>query len=321
MGKKARVSYLWAALGLTASLVSTTPALSMEAGISPWLKGFNGFMSGVLPPEPASYGTSYYYFLNGSAGKQVRNGRVELNIDTTLNAGFLENTVVTDVNFLGGQYAFGVLVGWAGDKLSSTITLPTTPLTPNGGQSVSFGNNDVTDTIITPLILGWHDGVFNWNIAANVYIPTGGYHLYQLNIGKNIWAFMPALSFTYFDPQTGWDVSGSFVFITMSNNRATDYHSGDIVQLDWAAGKHFGEGGAWEAGIGGNVVQQVAGDTGNGAKLGPFKEESVGLGPAVSYNTKLGALPVIVSTKWEHDLVTHNTFKGNVVTASATVVF
>lgn len=293
----------------------------MEAAIAPWLKGFNGFMSGVLPPEPGFYGTSYYYFLNGSAGREVRNGLVEFNINTALQAGFLETTVVTDVHFLGGQYAFGGLFGWAGDNLSATASLPTTPLTPNGGTTIDVGNNNVTDSIIAPLVLGWHDGLFNWNFAAYVYVPTAGFDLRQLNIGKNIWAFIPSYSFTYFNPQTGWDVSGSLIFTMMSYNTTTHYHSGDILQLDWAVGKHFGEGGAWEAGIAGNVVQQVAGDTGLNAKLGPFKEESFGLGPAVNYTTKLGMVPLILQTKWERDLVTHNTFKGNIVTASATVVF
>ena len=47
-----------------------------EGFIAPWLKGFNGFMSGVLPPEPGFYGTRYYHFLSGAAGSAQRLCRI-----------------------------------------------------------------------------------------------------------------------------------------------------------------------------------------------------------------------------------------------------
>jgi hypothetical protein len=106
----------------------------------------------------------------------------------------------------------------------------------------------------------------------------------------------------------------------MTNNTATNYQSGDIVHLDWAIGEHFGEKGAWEAGIAGNVVEQISGDSGSGAQLGPFKAESFGLGPAISYQTVLGHVPLSLAARWEHDLTHHNTFDGDVVSLSATAV-
>ena len=78
--RRKRVSPLWQVLCVAAVLVcAATPALPMEAAFAPWPKGFNGFMSGVLPPEPGYYGTSYYYFLDGIASREVRNGLVEFN--------------------------------------------------------------------------------------------------------------------------------------------------------------------------------------------------------------------------------------------------
>jgi hypothetical protein len=318
-----RVRRMFWLLASTVTLLGfAEPAAAVETGMSPWPKGFEGFMSGVLPPEAGFYNTKVYYYFSGTAGQVVRDGRVELGVDVTMNAGFVYPLVVTDLHFLGGQYAFGGAFDWAGADLSGSLS------TPLGNKAFDVSNNSVGDTIIVPAILGWHDGLFNWSLALNVYVPTGPYasalqnlQSGTLNIGRNIWAFMPQYAITYFNPQTGWDVSGSFVYVTMSNNSSTNYQSGDLVQLDWAVGKHFGPGGAWEAGVAGNVVEQVGSDRGSGALLGPFKAQSIGVGPALNYSTKLATVPVVFSAKWERDVQARNTFKGDVVNASATFVF
>ena len=313
----ANISAIKPALLLTAALVvlGATPASAVEGSLSPQPKGFAGFMSGVVPPQEGLYVTDIFYYFNGSVGAEVRNGAVELGVKTTLDVDFLEGTYVTDVHILGGQYAFGGAIGWAWADLSATVE------TPLGNRHVKLASNGFADSLIIPAVLGWHSGAFNWSIALPVYMPTGQYNLHQLSVGKNIWAFLPTFAITYFDPASGWDVSGNFVYVTQGNNSATDYQSGDLIQLDWAVGMHFGEKEAWEAGVTGNVVQQIGADSGSGAKLGPFKAQSFGLGPSISYTGAIGSTPVSFSAKWEHDLDTHNTFKGDVATVSLTAVF
>jgi len=291
-----------------------SPAGAVETGLSIYLKGATAFMSGILPPDPAAYVTTNYYYYSGTADSDVRNGQVELGVDVTLNAGLLSGTFVTDHHFLGGQYAFGATIAYLGVDLDATIA------SQLGSKEISLANDGIGDSIVTPVILGWHDGNLHWNTAMSVYVPTGAYSKNELNIGRNIWAFMPQFSMTYFDPKVGLDVSGTLTYVTMSRNDATDYQSGDIVHLDWAVGEHFGEKGAWEAGIAGNVVEQICGDSGSGARLGPFKAESFGLGPALSYQTVLGRVPVSFTARWEHDLTHHDTFDGDVVSIAATAV-
>jgi hypothetical protein len=106
----------------------------------------------------------------------------------------------------------------------------------------------------------------------------------------------------------------------MTEDTTTNYQSGDLLHLDWAIGKRFG-GGAWEAGVNGNVVQQVGADSGAGARLGPFKAESIGIGPGINYATKVGSTPASFAMRWERDVDAHNTFRGDMVLASATFVF
>ena len=292
-----------------------SPASAEEGALSPYLKGSAGFMSGYVPPQSGLFVTDTYYYLHGSANAEVRNGNVELGIDTTLNADLLSATYVTDVEIMGGQYAVSGTLDWVWADLSATID------TPLGSIHASPSNNGLGDSPVTPLILGWHDGDFHWSAAMSVYIPTGAYDTSSLSVGKNIWAVIPQFAITYFDPQSGWDVSGTFAYVTQSKNDATDYQSGDLLHVDWALGKKFGAGLAWELGIAGNIMEQVGADRGTGAKLGPFKAQSVGLGPAIGYGAKFGNTPVNFSAKWEHDLDTHNTFRGDIVNVSATVAF
>ena len=306
---------LYAMPGALAFLLATHPAQAVETGLSIYPKGFAGFMSGVLPPQEGMYLSDYYYYFSGSAGREVRDGNIELGVDMTLNADFLQATFVTDWHFLGATFAYGGAVDYAWANIDAQFE------TRIGGLGLSASNSTIGDSILQPAILGWHDGALNWTLAMNVYIPTGAYQLRQVNIGRNVWGFMPQFGFTYFDPQTGWDVSGSLVYVTMTDNTTTNYQSGDLLQLDWAIGKRFGPGGAWEFGVTGNIVQQLGADSGSGARLGPFKAESLGIGPGLGYTTAIGGTPTVLNARWERDFDAHNTFKGDVVVASATFVF
>ena len=276
-------------------------------------------MGGFGPPEPGLYTSDIFYHFDGFANAEVRNGITEFGVKTGMDVNFLEATYVTDIKLLDGQYSFGGAIGWAWANLSADLGVF------NRNFHAELSNNAFADSIWNPGTLAWHDGNWNWTVALWIYAPTGFYQKTQpgqtpdLNLGKNIWAAMPDFAFTYFDPKSGLDVSGTFVYTIQSNDNATDYQSGDIINFDWALGKRFGL--QWEAGIAGNVVNQVTGDSGSGAKLGSFREFSAGIGPAISYSTKYGNTPLSFQAKWEHDFDTTNTFRGDVVTVSATAVF
>lgn len=306
---------LWIALLSTAYVVASChQALAVEGGFSPYLKGSAGFMSGILPPHEGTYVNNIYYHFDGSAANNVRNNIVELDVNMTVDAYALQGLFVTDAKVLGGTYAFGVLVDYLWAGVDATITGPL-----GNTVNISPRNDGVSDSLVWPIILGWHEGNWHWNAGLGVYMPTGAFELGQLNVSKNIWALMPQAALTWFDPESGWDLSASLTYVTMSNNDATDYQSGDIIHVDWAVGLHLDA--EWEIGVAGNVVEQITGDSGTGARLGSNKAQSFGLGPAVSYSTKIGEMPLSVTAKWQHDLDAERTFEGDVVNVTATLVF
>ncbi|HWU54422.1 MAG TPA: transporter [Rhizomicrobium sp.] len=294
-------------------VLAAGPAGAVETGLSIYPKGFSDFMSGVLPPEPGVYFSSIYYHFNGSAGAAVRNGVTEFGVDVSMDAGFLRGTYVSDTEYLGARYAMGGAIAVAGASLSASLVAPTAVAT------VQAGNSGFADSIFTPVILGGDADNWHWNTSFSLYLPTGGYTPGQLNIGRNVVGFLPGGALTWFDPATGWDVSGALTFVSMTRNDATDYQSGDLLHFDWAVGNHVTPN--WEIGLAANLVQQLSADSGTGAKLGAFKAQSFGLGPAVNYSAKWGNTPVSFSAKWERDVTHTNTFGGDLITVNATVVF
>lgn len=302
-----------ALVAFAATAVLAAPACAVEAGISPYLKGFAGFMSGYVPPAPVNVVNNIYYHFDGEVGASVRNGFTEFGLEMTMDAYLLQGVFVTDITILGGNYAFGLAVPYAWANLDAAVTGPL-----GNTFDLSISNDDVSDSLVTPIVIGWHAGAFHWNAGLSILAPTGAYEKGRLNVGRNTWGLLPAVALTWFDPELGWDLSGSLTYLTLANNEATDYQSGDILHFDWAIGKRIGE---WEIGVAGNIVQQITGDSGGGAKLGDFEVRSIGIGPALTYSTKIGEMPFSFSAKWEHDISSANTFSGDVVTATATLVF
>jgi hypothetical protein len=292
----------------------STSAQAFEAGMSLYPKGFAGFMSGFVPPQPGLFIINpYYYAFNGTAAASVRDGRVELGVDIAMDAVFVQGLYTTGWKLFGANYSIGGAVAYAWAGISATVTGPL-------GNSVDLSQsaNDVADTILMPLNLSWHAGNWHMNTAVSFYVPTGPYSSGELNVGRNMWAVIPTFSVTWYEMATEWDVSGAFALVIPGENDATDYQSGVVFQLDWAIGKHFG---AWEIGIAGNVVEQITDDSGAGAQLGGFRMESFGIGPAINYTAMLGQAPLTISAKWQPDISATNTFEGDVITASLVFVF
>jgi hypothetical protein len=310
---QAQRSALTAIAILFAITLGTKSADAAEGATSPYLKGFSGFMAGYIPPQPGLFiGNPLYYHLDGTVGASVRNGHVEFGVDASVDAGLVSAAYLTDWKLLGGSYALGGAFGFAGADITASLRGP-------AGNSIALNEttSGLSDSLLEPILLSWHSGNLHMTSAFLIYVPTGDYEAGTLSVGKNYWAFIPQFALTWFDPAAGWDISGVASFVFPTENNATQYQTGSIFHFDWAIGKHLGE---WEIGVQGNFMQQMSGDSGAGAQLGSFEISSIGIGPAVTYNGKLGPAPLVLTGKWEPDVTATNTFKGNIFSLSATII-
>lgn len=279
---------------------------AVEGGMGIYLLGYQSTMMGILPP-PGFYFKNDIYYYNAGAGRAVLQGQVDLNLDLNVVLDVLSFTYVPKLQLPGGGfYGFGLIIPLGFAHLNASVQA--------GGQSVSRdgSNGGLADIVFTPLILGWHKGNYHFLFLTNVYFPTGAYSLNRaVNLGKNHFAFEPGFNFTWFDPKSGHQVSLAMGYTINLENTATNYQSGGEFHADFGYMYHFPMGLA--AGAAGYVYQQVTGDSGTGAILGPFRGRVVGMGPQISYNTKFGKHDFSVAGQYYREFLGNNRFVGNAV--------
>ena len=122
---------------------------------------------------------------------------------------------------------------------------------------------------------------------------------------------MPRLAATWFDPKSGWQVNGAAIYSVNWENPATDYETGNILNLDGAITKNFGPLGV---GVVSYAMIQTTGDSGAGARLGSFESRVYGVGPIVTFTTSADPSKALtVLAKWYHEFDAEHTFEGNTV--------
>ncbi len=66
----------------------------------------------------------------------------------------------------------------------------------------------------------------------------------------------------------------------------------------------------------GFYLNQISGDSGDGAILGDFKAEAAGIGPALLWSRKFGEQDVSFIAKWLHEFDAQNRLEGDHVMLS-----
>ena len=315
-------------MALVAALLASVGASAAQAaeyGTGPWVKGYTDVFGGIVPPQPGLYVRNDAYRYEGEVNATVFNDRIALGVREDYLADILALTYVTPWKFLGGTYAVAVAPSLVQMNVGVAAQLPGVRVTgPLGLRTFDIPSFTITaidhefaqgDTAFAPLVLGWNEGNFHWNFALFGFAPTGKYDKDDLaNTSLNHWAIMPRLAATYFNPKTGWQVNGAAIYSVNFENPATDYETGEILNLEGAITKNFGPLGVGAVAY---AMIQTTPDSGRGARLGAFESEVYGAGPIVTYS--MGGLTLLA--KWYTEFGAENTFEGNTVDAAASFKF
>lgn len=314
-----------ACAAVTLIALTFTPAHAAEFGTGPWVKGYTDIFGGIVPPVPGFYFRTDAYHYAGSADSTVFDGFVQLGIKENYTATIAALTYVTPWKILGGTYAVAVAPSMVAMDVDVGIGIPRTanPLSSGTLGPFNFRTGDTElalgDSAFAPLVLGWNAGNFHWNFAAFGFAPTGDYSKKQLaNTSLNHWAIMPRLAATYYNPKTGWQVNGAAIYSVNWKNPATDYETGNILNLDGAITKNFGR---WGVGAVGYAMIQTTGDSGSGAQLGAFESRVFGAGPIVTYTLGDPRDPLTFIAKYYEEFDAKNTFEGHVFDVAFTAKF
>src|SRR4051812_4319710 len=272
-----------------------------EGGVSFWLPGQYASLAATPQVPGWALGTVYYHANvsasgNVAASREITVGRIPANVNVNLDLSLrgqadlvvLAPTYTFATPVLGGQLSVGV-ASWFGrssGNLAGTLTAVAGPMvaTRSGVLSdtlVSYGD------IVPTVSLRWNQGVNNYMVYATGDIPAGDYSPTRLaNLGIGHGTIDVGGAYTYLNPATGNEFSGTAGFTYNFKNPDTQYRNGIDLHFDWGAA-HFISKQVF-IGVAGYAYQQITDDSGQNPILGGFRSHIFGIGPQIGYTFPVG---------------------------------
>lgn len=302
-----RILVAWAAIAAY-GLVTGSAARAAEGGSSHYLPGAGGDIFLATPPQPGFQLANTLWFQSGDVGAAVAQGQVESNLNLDLFLNLTSLTYTFEQPVLGGTYTLGAMLPIGYGSLDGTVAGP-------GGGQVGFSTDsfDISDMAFIPVQLNWTVSDWSFRLSETIIAPTGGYDTAEkLNLGRNYWSFDTAAAVTWFNADSGTEVSVMPGIMLNTENDATDYRTGTEFHVDFTANQFLAAG--FAVGLRGYYYRQLSGDSGAGARLGDFKSESFGLGPGFMWVPPIGGGKLSILGKWMHDFNASRRFESDYFT-------
>lgn len=288
-------------------ILCASPARGSEGAWSHYVQGTYGDFGFGLAPSPGFSFRNDLIINNSVTGKSIFGGRGYAKVSQNSMTDLMKFFYFFNLPAISGSIGFGVLVP-AVPSANADGRLKAGPLSKAGSGT----GNGFADIAVLPFILNMKRENFHISFLPAIFLPTGYYNSNRLvSLGRNYTSLDLNLGFTWIDPKLKIEGSFNAGYMINSNNSAVSYRTGDELHIDYIVAHH-----PWERfgyGLTGYVYQQVTGDTGKGAILGPNKSSALGYGPAAMYTPKLFGKDVSFIAKWLHDTTTANRFKGETV--------
>jgi len=277
-----------------------------EGGVSFWIPGFFGSLAAVPQQAPGWSVAEIYYHTSVSAGGDVARARefeirgipanLTANFSGSVNAnvdfGMVAATYAFETPVLGARASFTLLGLYGANTTSVAGTLSGSLATPLG--AIPFSRFDSISSsvmgfgdLIPQFALRWNAGVNNYMTYVTADLPVGAYESTRLaNMGIGHWAVDAGGGYTYFNPETGHELSAVLGFTYNFINPSTQYQNGVDMHLDWGASQFLTK--QFQVGLVGYVYQEVGCDSGSGDRVGCFQSRVVGVGPQFGYLFPVG---------------------------------
>jgi hypothetical protein len=187
--------------------------------------------------------------------------------------------VIAAIGAVAGLYVYP----WQpfGGTIATSLQVPVWSLClgPESLPSVGTCRSGLGDIYSDAFLWSKNIGLFGVTPGASKFIPygltveagfafkapTGSYNATNsFNIGANLWIFTPNVALTY-NTGPNWSFGDSTqlsarLFLSFpTTNPATNYKSGNVLDVDWSATQIFGN---WQAGITGYYTYQFTNDVG-----------------------------------------------------------
>jgi hypothetical protein len=298
------------AIATIAGLISQRPSQADEGGISFWLPGqFSSLAAAPGVPGWAMAEVYYHTTLSGAgavaAARQIQVGRFPATVNVSLNANLnaqadlvlLNPTYTFATPVLGGQLAIGVtgIFGRSSASIDGTLTTVVGPIVGTRTGSIADSLTSVGD--LYPMAsLKWNAGAHNFMTYVTGDIPVGAYDPGRLaNLGIGHGAVDGGGGYTYFDPQSGQELSAVAGLTYNLKNPDTQYQNGVDFHFDWGVSQFLSK----QAFVGfvGYGYQPLTDDSGANPILGGFRSRVFGIGPQFGYLFPVGDMQGYINVK------------------------
>jgi len=250
-------------------LASAQAGLAWEPGVPTVLPPGNtmGVPVGANPPPGLFFSLrSGYWDAKLADDKGDDAGQSNTLADTALQFHW-----VPGIKILGGDYKAMITLPLISNDQTRDAPFP--PPLQGSDSRFALGNIE-----IAPIGLSWQiqPGIFV-SSGLSIFAPTGKFDPdAAVNTGGDFWTFAPSVGYSYL--RDGWNASVHATYFTTTENRESDYKSGDEILVNATALKDMG---GWSVGPVGYWRKQLTADDNNGTSYGGTvsgKAEQLGLG-------------------------------------------
>jgi len=242
-------------------------------------------------------------------------GLLVANVD--MKASFTPITLLYIWNTPTKEWNFASVVSFPLAYLEVTANLSLGPLSVRKTES-TFG---LFDLAFTPIVASHHfSQTDHLAFDFTFWAPTGSYQKGKLvNLSQNTWTFIPGVAYTKIIPEANIELTGIWDMEFDTEDHATHYQNGILSDLEVLAIKRFKSG----LGIGfiESWIQQVNDDGGAPDALNGFLGRAFGIGPIITYSTKLGKSHLDLSARWIHDFDVSKRVEGDAFNFTASLKF
>jgi hypothetical protein len=323
LGQRSSIQSIVAFAVLAFATSAPKIAMADEGGVSFWLPGLFGSLA-VAPLQPGWSVAAIEYYDSVRAGgdvalaREVQIGHFTTTLHADINAslhsridlGLLIPSYTFEQRFLGAQASVSMMtvVGRMDTTLQGTIV---GTLGPFGFSKFGSRTDDVTGVgdLYPMFSLRRNEGVNNFMTYVTGDLPVGLYDRTSLsNIGIGHYALDGGVGYTYFNPQTGHELSAVAGLTNNYINPYTNYQNGVDFHLDWGMSQFLSK--QFLIGAVGYVYNQLTGDSGSGDHVGPFYSRVVGVGPQIGYIFPLGNYQGYINLKGYGEFDAHDRLSG-----------
>jgi hypothetical protein len=272
-------------VGLTVLAFTVTRAFAVEGGLGRPISGMQiAPYAGVIPPEPGlavATGETYYEGSIGASRTVPIAGLLVANVDMKVSINPIALFYIWPTPTKEWNFASAVSFPLAWLEVEANLS---GPLPVRKTESI-FG---LFDLVFTPIVASHHfSQTDHLALSFTFWAPTGSFEKGRLvNLSQNTWTFIPGVAYTKILPEDNIELTGIWQMEFDTEDHATHYQNGILSDLELLAIKRFKSG----LGIGfvESWIQQVNDDGGAPAALNGFAGRAFGIGPIVTYSTKLG---------------------------------